>query len=106
MSNQRNWRNTGDYEFTNSLSDEGWAWEFLRRNENYIKDWKKWLRWHVLAKKASKDDINKSKFRVNKPILSQKWGLHYGFVNPGTDNPHYLNFTRTRASLEVTLKRI
>lgn len=33
------WKNEADYAFTESLSQEGWAWEFLRRNEDYRKSW-------------------------------------------------------------------
>lgn len=30
-----NWKNEAEYSFTENLSAEGWAWEFLRRNPNY-----------------------------------------------------------------------
>ena len=29
------WKNAADYAFTDQLSAEGWAWEFLRRNPDY-----------------------------------------------------------------------
>lgn len=35
------WDNPDDYQFTSNLSKEGWAWEFLRRNPDYINDYKK-----------------------------------------------------------------
>ena len=35
------WRNEDDYERTKTLSAEGWAWEFLRRNPEYRKDYEK-----------------------------------------------------------------
>lgn len=35
----KNWRNAEEYEYTKSLSVLQWAWEFLRRNHLYIKDW-------------------------------------------------------------------
>ncbi|MET0087661.1 MAG: DUF6499 domain-containing protein [Sedimenticola sp.] len=34
------WRNPEDYAYTDHLSDEGWAWEFLKRNPNYQSDYK------------------------------------------------------------------
>ena len=34
------WKKEKDYEYTNDLSPEGWAWEFLRRNQDYIKFYK------------------------------------------------------------------
>ena len=39
MGIKRDWRKKKDYEFTKELSNEGWAWEFLRRNPKYIDQW-------------------------------------------------------------------
>jgi len=36
---QRDWRNPDDYAFTQDLSPELWAWQFLRRNPQYHKDY-------------------------------------------------------------------
>lgn len=36
---QRDWRNPDDYQFTETLSPELWAWQFLRRNTEYRKDY-------------------------------------------------------------------
>jgi len=33
------WKNPKDYESMNKLGPNQWAWEFLRRNPEYIKDW-------------------------------------------------------------------
>lgn len=33
-----NWKNSADYDFTDDLAPEGWAWEFLRRNPSYRSD--------------------------------------------------------------------
>ena len=33
------WEKEEDYEYTNDLSPEGWAWEFLRRNKKYIQSY-------------------------------------------------------------------
>jgi hypothetical protein len=30
-----NWRDASSYAYTQALSSEGWAWEFLRRNPEY-----------------------------------------------------------------------
>ena len=37
---KRNWRCKDDYLFTDKLDNAGWAWEFLRRNPEYVKDWR------------------------------------------------------------------
>lgn len=34
------WQKIGDYNYTKNLGREGWAWEFLRRNPDYIDDYK------------------------------------------------------------------
>ncbi len=34
-----NWEIETDYDFTDSLLPEGWAWEFLRRNPEYLRHW-------------------------------------------------------------------
>ena len=39
----RDWRNPDDYGFTNDLSPEQWAWEFLRRNPQYGKEWREFF---------------------------------------------------------------
>lgn len=33
------WQDTSTYEYTRALSRCGWAWEFLRRNEDYHRTW-------------------------------------------------------------------
>ncbi len=33
------WKSQEDYEFTSSLTNTGWAWEFLRRSSQYRQDW-------------------------------------------------------------------
>lgn len=38
-----NWTSEKDYDFTENLSREGWAWEFLRRNEEYRASWERYL---------------------------------------------------------------
>lgn len=40
MGNMRDWTNREDYAFTEHLSMERWAWEFLRRNPDYQTEWK------------------------------------------------------------------
>ena len=44
-----NWKNSNDYLYTQSLSTELWAWEFLRRNPEYRSDWETFnTRWKGL----------------------------------------------------------
>jgi len=38
-SSSPNWKQLDDYAFTDSLTREGWCWEFMRRNPEYKKDY-------------------------------------------------------------------
>lgn len=40
----RDWRNEKDYEYMDHHTPELWAWEFLRRNPEYRKDWENTLK--------------------------------------------------------------
>ncbi len=43
------WQDPDDYTFTEELSREHWAWEFLRRNPEYCRDWNDFrATWQVL----------------------------------------------------------
>jgi hypothetical protein len=37
------WRKSEDYAYTESLLIHGWAWEFLRRNPDYIRAWQAYI---------------------------------------------------------------
>jgi len=39
----RDWKNEKDYSYTKNHTPELWAWEFLRRNPEYRRDWEKAL---------------------------------------------------------------
>ena len=55
------WRLHGSYDYVNRLTPEGLAWEFLRRNKDYQRDFQLHLR------DGSSDKENKA--------LEQRWGL-------------------------------
>lgn len=40
---KKDWRNEKDYQYMDKHTPELWAWEFMRRNTKYIKDWKSTL---------------------------------------------------------------
>jgi Family of unknown function (DUF6499) len=33
------WQHAANYDYTRHLTRRGWAWEFLRRNKDYVLDW-------------------------------------------------------------------
>ena len=44
-----NWRDPADYAFTEALAGAQWAWEFLRRNPEYRREWAAfWETWQAL----------------------------------------------------------
>lgn len=46
---QANWQDPEDYRFTRELSAAQWAWEFLRRNPDYRREWQAfWATWQAL----------------------------------------------------------
>jgi len=57
MGIKRDWRNPKDYEFTKLLTSEGWAWEFLRRNPEYIKEWEKALEKQKIDNENHKNEL-------------------------------------------------
>lgn len=100
-----NWKELKDYEFTKTLNSKKWAWEFLRRNPDYIKEWEKELplelerRKNILSDPETKDCSHLEGYRKNTPESShfiirghslnkyfKKWGI-LNLVNPDQDNP-------------------
>jgi len=57
------WREKGDYAYTDDLNNHGWAWEFLRRNQNYVSAYKEYC--NVLLK--HKKDNNSQPLRYFTP---------------------------------------
>jgi len=111
------WRKKEDYDFISNLSDEGLAWEFVRRNSDYIADWKAYENTlkstaHSIKPKFLSKDIGKVigfhyippildhesevawSVRVNDPIrlnerqwLCRKWGLRKELKDPSDNSP-------------------
>jgi len=87
------WKRTEDYAFTETLGDQGWAWQFLRRNKDYQKDWTAELKIYMarVEQEGWSDkliSIDSPYFEVNpyKPDYEFKWGM-YLLRNPQTDRP-------------------
>ena len=55
------WRLQGSYDYVNRLTPEGLAWEFLRRNKDYQRD----FQLHIRNGPSDKED----------KALEQRWGL-------------------------------
>lgn len=113
----RNWRNPKEYTFCDELDLLGWAWEFLRRNEEYQRDWLAELKAYFKCPRITGDGYpaffpskerryclsNDQTIWINHPdfyfVPNHKKGRYihkYGtfhFVNPNQDSPSYLPFS-------------
>ena len=61
------WRDPGAYEWTRSLDAFGFAWEFLRRNPEFVKE----LRF--LKRKARRRPLS----LTEKELFSLRWGVRF-----------------------------
>jgi hypothetical protein len=68
-----------DYAYTRGLDHTGWAWEFLRRNEDYKLDYRTNLAGHPVPIKHISGAVV---LRLRRRFLdAEKWGLHC-FADP------------------------
>ena len=106
------WRQPHNYRFTESLSVEQWAWEFLRRNKEYQQDWQWfWSTWQTLEARYGKPperDFQRWKkdadaYRIvddasgecradqDKVLIEcwmgEKWGFYKFPLDPATQRP-------------------
>jgi hypothetical protein len=73
-----------DYAYTRELDHAGWAWEFLRRNEDYQRDFRTNRAGHpVPIKHASGAIVLRLRRRV---LAAERWGLHC-FADPHKSVP-------------------
>ncbi|WP_369817377.1 MULTISPECIES: transcriptional regulator domain-containing protein [Actibacterium] len=63
-SDQSGWRSTADYDYVERLGASDLAWEWLRRNKHYAKD-------YATLSKAAPDDASL------RQALLDKWGLRF-----------------------------
>lgn len=116
-----NWRELKDYEFADTLNGKKWAWEFLRRNPDYIKEWGKELPLEfdrikiLLSDPELKNEPSLEGYRKNTPESShfviaghslkyfKKWGI-LNLVNPEQDNPFPNPFSQFQSFKHGTVK--
>jgi len=55
----RDWRKASDYDYTKKLTHQLWAWEFLRRNKEYIEEWNLSLKKDISSQKAYQRKLDK-----------------------------------------------
>ncbi|NJL73615.1 MAG: hypothetical protein HC888_19890 [Candidatus Competibacteraceae bacterium] len=62
------WRTASDYDYTATLDADGWAWEFLRRNQEYRADFEQCRAAERAASPAATELME---------AASQRWGLRF-----------------------------
>ncbi|CCK80033.1 DUF2285 domain-containing protein [Desulfobacula toluolica] len=101
------WRNPDDYAFKPGFWTEKqfYAWQFIRRNAEYRKDWERELQ-HYLEKKELEGfedlDINDPWFFIapQKKSTVSKWGLCW-LCNPDVNSP-YIIFERQYGDIQLS----
>lgn len=79
----KDWKNEDEYKYMDNHTPELWAWEFLRRNPEYQKDWNDTL-------KMFKKDGHPTEKLPFKGARA-KWGLYFDeIINPNLDKPPIL----------------
>jgi Uncharacterized conserved protein (DUF2285)/Family of unknown function (DUF6499) len=72
-------RRLDDYAYTKGLDGPGWAWEFLRRNEKFLRDFRLNRAGHPTA---TLHVSGATVFRLRRKfVAAEKWGLSF-FSNP------------------------
>lgn len=98
-----NWKNKIEYDFTTSLDRRGWAWEFLRRNEDYKSDFLASLlpKTYYLPPKTASESETQWQHRVIEQDLmpeklaasvyfARKWGIRGVLCDPnGHSKPEF-----------------
>lgn len=93
------WKKVEDYDYTKKLGRTGWAWEFLRRNPKYRKDYESHQKGHFkdvtyeppkqpgetnqhwMKRCALEEDVVPRTIRPEQ-TLAWKWGLKYSLYDP------------------------
>ena len=77
MSNIVSELNFSDYEYLRNMRKEAWAWEFMRRNTNYISAWDE----HVKRCQKQSYLVENKNFKENEMAKAGEFGLLY-FIDP------------------------
>lgn len=107
MKTLKDWRDQIQYQYTEDHTLRLWAWEFLRRNENYVKEWQEELPGGLMRienilnnngmpwdnKKHLKDYTpDKPDFHIPSMTPRERWGI-MAYVNPDQDKPSFRALT-------------
>lgn len=84
------WTNAADYDFTEKLDRAGWAWEFMRRNDKYQRDYARVERkrariagtGHLLSGRHASESAEIDGLGHR---LGAKWGQSGSIANPAVD---------------------
>jgi len=124
------WTKPGDYAFLNDAALAVWAWEFLRRNDDYRQDWSdiatKKYRYHYSPPMLAGEDEGQWAARamyeldvdhiktLYRKYIAKKWGVQQcydpnlpyhpsiGFIKPGSEFPRLILMPDEFDALVVT----
>jgi hypothetical protein len=89
-----NWTNKKEYPNSKPTPSHQWAWEFLRRNSEYQKDWVLWQKiyagknWKPACRKRNIKETLIKKGRIPcLEFLANSYGLRHLMEDPKTPNP-------------------
>ncbi len=68
------WQTAATYDYTRRLPQQGWAWEFLRRNARFHSDWTLICPRATLETTSSTLSVAKL---PNEQVSLTSWGLHF-----------------------------
>jgi len=67
------WKDANNYHYLDELDGSQWAWEFLRRNPEYIKDYTWFIaNWYELELRYGKSPVHDNKAWKKDPLSSRK----------------------------------
>jgi hypothetical protein len=84
----KNWRDLTEYEYMDDHTPELWAWEFLRRNPEYNRDWESALSAYIKGFSENNYQIKNEIKSVLFHGVKEKWGLFFDEIfNPAFNYP-------------------
>lgn len=97
----RNWEDEKKYEFTKTLDLHGWAWEFLRRNEDYISAWSELFKKHIQDGGMSVETaIPLDTQNPHMKALQEFWRVSH-FIDPSCDSSYPMVFDEENPMLAI-----
>ena len=76
------WKNPNDYARMDDFTPSQWAWEFLRRNPEYVKAWERYC--DAMYEITKDPDLSPVPDEL---VGAEEWGIANGYHDPEKDDP-------------------